>query len=108
MRWVLIGFGAVAIVIVAGILWTEWQMAGIETPKYEVERAEGPIEVRTYPPMMTASVSVTGPRREATSQGFSPLASYIFGENRPAQKIAMTAPVVQGPADDGQSAQGKD
>jgi hypothetical protein len=75
---------------------------------YEVvERAKGPdgedFSLRTYAPVLVAEVTVSGTRRDAANAGFRLLADYIFGNNLAAQggeaeKIAMTAPVVQAPA----------
>ncbi|MEM9223442.1 MAG: heme-binding protein, partial [Pseudomonadota bacterium] len=101
MRWVLIVVALLAVVVLAGVLWTEWQMAGIEEPDYTVEMAEGSFEVRQYAPMLVASTNVSGERQEAASKGFSPLAGFIFGDNKPKAKIEMTAPVVQEPEREG-------
>lgn len=99
MRWMLISLGLVAVLGIAAFLWTEWQMAGIETPRYTVDSTDGDFEIRTYAPMLTATVTVTGDRREAASKGFSLLAEFIFGGNRTNAKIDMTAPVVQQPVE---------
>jgi hypothetical protein len=95
--------GWVALVLVlgvgAGVLWYV-RATAVETPAHSVERAEGPIELRRYPPMIAAEVTRTGDRQAAVRAGFSPLARYIFGRDRPGEKIAMTAPVTQTPAGD--------
>jgi hypothetical protein len=44
---------------------------------------------------VVAEVVVQGTADEASSQGFSLLAGYIFGKNRGERKMAMTAPVTQ-------------
>jgi len=66
-----------------------------EEPTYSVNLKEGSFEVRDYPAMVAAEVSVSGDRGEASSEGFKLLAGYIFGGNTRKQSIAMTAPVVQ-------------
>ncbi|WP_372824326.1 heme-binding protein [Polaromonas sp.] len=66
-----------------------------EEPSYTVSLKEDTFEVRDYPAMVAAEVSVTGDRREASTEGFKLLAGYIFGGNTKKQSIAMTAPVVQ-------------
>jgi len=66
-----------------------------EEPKYVVNLKEGSAELRDYPAMVAAEVSVTGDRSDAASEGFKLLAGYIFGGNTKKQSIAMTAPVVQ-------------
>ena len=70
-------------------------MSRIEIPKYEVERAEGAIEIRAYGPIVIAEARVEGERRAAISEGFRLIAGYIFGGNDESKKIAMTAPVQQ-------------
>jgi hypothetical protein len=66
-----------------------------EEPSFTVSLAECDFEVRDYPAMVVAEVSVTGERKEAASKGFRLLAGYIFGGNTAKQKIAMTVPVTQ-------------
>jgi hypothetical protein len=67
-------------------------------PPFTVRFAEGKFEVRDYPALVAAEVSVTGARKDAASKGFRLLAGYIFGGNTRRQSIAMTAPVVQAPS----------
>lgn len=104
IRWVLVAF----VIVAAGIVATQWSMADVAEPEYELLRGDGPFEVRRYAPMIVASVDVTGSRRAAADAGFRKLADYIFGANLPAgaatmveeqdgEKIAMTAPVLQAP-----------
>ena len=69
----------------------------IEKPNYTVVMSEDKFEVREYPPMMLAEVKVTGNRDQAANRGFRKLAAFIFGDNTPNSKIAMTAPVMQKP-----------
>ncbi|MEO0816495.1 MAG: heme-binding protein [Pseudomonadota bacterium] len=66
-----------------------------EEPAHTVERAEGRFEVRTYDPVIVASVIVNASGREAANLGFRPLADYIFGNNQARGNIEMTAPVSQ-------------
>lgn len=54
-------------------------------------------EVRHYEPYLVAETLVAGSADDAGSQGFRVLAGYIFGKNKGARAIAMTAPVVQTP-----------
>ncbi len=67
----------------------------VEEPAHSVILKEAAIEVRDYPALVAAEVSVGGDRDEASSAGFKLLAGYIFGGNTRKQSIAMTAPVVQ-------------
>lgn len=66
-----------------------------EEPAFSVVVQEGAFEVRDYPALVAAEVSVAGGRDEASNAGFRLLAGYIFGGNTRRQSIAMTAPVVQ-------------
>lgn len=71
-----------------------------DEPPHTVVRAEGPIEIRDYAPMILAEVEVSGSMAGAGNTGFRPLAGYIFGANSSRQtqgsdEIAMTSPVIQ-------------
>jgi hypothetical protein len=70
-------------------------MSRVEEPSYTVIESHGRIDVRQYGPMIVAETQATGGQKDAISQGFRSLAAYIFGGNASAQKIAMTAPVIQ-------------
>lgn len=67
----------------------------IEEPAYAVALRNGAFEIRDYPALIAAEVTVTGTRNEASSAGFRLLAGYIFGGNARQQSIAMTAPLVR-------------
>ena len=67
----------------------------VERPAYKTLAKDGRFELREYPELVVAEVTRTGDRRSAVSQGFSPLAGYIFAKQREGDKIAMTAPVTQ-------------
>lgn len=66
-----------------------------EEPSFKVSFRDGDFEVREYPTLIAAEVTVGGDRAEASNAGFRLLAGYIFGGNTRKQSIAMTAPVVQ-------------
>lgn len=84
------GVGAVGLVLA----WV-YVVQNVETPKYDVLRSDGPIELRAYPPLLAAEVTREGARGEAVRAGFRPLANYIFAREREGDTIAMTAPVTQ-------------
>ena len=69
--------------------------SGTEQPRYDVvARLERGVEVRRYGARLAAETTVAaadGPA--ARGRAFRTLAAYIFGDNRPRAKIAMTAPV---------------
>ena len=67
----------------------------VDEPPFRVIESAGTLEVRDYPALVVAEVSVAGDQDEAGNRGFRLLAGYIFGGNTRKQSIAMTAPVVQ-------------
>jgi len=67
----------------------------VEHARYSVVASTGAIEIRDYAPQIVAETTVAGERGAAISEGFRRLAGYIFGDNSPQRKIAMTAPVGQ-------------
>ncbi len=86
---------AVLVLSIAMALFLTPQAHAIEKPAYEVLQKEGKIEIREYPPMLLAEVTVTGDRKEAANKAFRKLADFIFGDNQVQSKIKMTSPVVQ-------------
>jgi SOUL heme-binding protein len=70
-------------------------MSRVEQPIYKVTVSEGPVEIRSYDPMIAAEAEVRGERQAAINEGFRLIAGYIFGANKPNAKVAMTAPVQQ-------------
>jgi SOUL heme-binding protein len=67
----------------------------IEEPAYEVTAKIGDVELRQYAPYVVAEVMMTGSATEAGNKAFRILAGYIFGKNKGAKRLAMTAPVTQ-------------
>jgi hypothetical protein len=67
----------------------------IEEPAYSVVHSYDGFEVRRYAPYLVAETIVSGAAENAGNQGFRILAAYIFGQNKGASSIAMTAPVAQ-------------
>jgi hypothetical protein len=70
----------------------------VEEPAFRRVLQDGAFEIRDYPALVVAEVTVSGEQGEAANKGFRLLAGYIFGGNRRKQSIAMTAPVSQRPA----------
>ena len=70
-----------------------------EEPPFTVSLKAGDLEVRDYPALIAAEVTVGGDRAQAVNAGFRLLAGYIFGGNAGKKSIAMTAPVVQARAE---------
>ena len=67
----------------------------IETPKHDVVKRYPDFEIRQYASYVVAETVVEGDQGSVGNEAFSRLAGYIFGNNKGAKKIAMTAPVAQ-------------
>ena len=87
-----IGLGAV--------LFFNTSRAAIETPAYEVIRADGKVEIRDYPALNVATTPLEG---AGMNGGFRKLFGFITGRNEGAKKIEMTAPVLIDTAKDKQT-----
>lgn len=67
-----------------------------ETPNFDIVDQVGDAVIRRYPTRLAADTVVdTDDVEQAREKGFKRLAGYIFGDNTPRIKIAMTAPVAQ-------------
>jgi effector-binding domain-containing protein len=93
MLWIIAG-----VAVIGAAAWGPI-VSNVEQAKYEVVESHGAIEIRDYAPMIVAEAEVSGERKESINQGFRMIADYIFGNNEPAQKVAMTAPVIQQPSE---------
>jgi hypothetical protein len=72
--------------------------SGTEEPRHTVLARQGEVEIRRYAPRLAAeTVVAAADAAAARSAGFQRLAGYIFGANQGRAKVAMTAPVTQGP-----------
>lgn len=67
----------------------------VEEPAFRSVAKDGAFEIRDYPAVVVAEVTVSGDQKQAANRGFRLLAAYIFGGNHGRQGIAMTAPVSQ-------------
>ncbi len=70
-----------------------------EEPPHTVVLSDGNFEIRDYPSLTIAEVTVRADRNTAAYTGFRKLAGYIFGGNAENQKIEMTAPVIEARAE---------
>lgn len=80
-----------ALLIISQLYFT---MAKTETQPYKIIKTEKDFEIRLYPPVTMATISMNAKTyKELSSPGFRKLASYIFGGNQAKKNIAMTSPV---------------
>lgn len=74
-----------------------WQIqsanASEEEPAYQVDSKDGNFEVRKYPEMIAAEVTVPSSGKGADNEAFSILAGYIFGKNETQKQMESAAQV---------------
>ena len=86
--------GVIAIAFIAVQIFALKSQKNIETYSYVVNKEYDQFEVRRYEATLFSSVKLSGTTyKETSSEGFSVLAGYIFGNNERSEKIAMTSPV---------------
>lgn len=93
------GLAAVAAAAVTSACTVVGVRDGTEEPRYDVVGLVNGAEVRRYAPRLAAEVTAGGDEVAARSEGFGPLARFIFGANEGGAKVAMTAPVAQAPSE---------
>ena len=94
MQILFIGLGLVLVVFIGIQLFALSSQRNIETYTYSVKHKYKTFEIRTYEDALFTSVKLsTNDYKNSSSQGFSILAGYIFGDNERNEKIAMTSPV---------------
>lgn len=76
---------------------TEPDLQKTGEPVYRMEQHTEQFDVRVYAPYLVAEVLVQGTPEDASRDGFQLLSGYIFGDNRGAAMLEMTAPVTQTP-----------
>jgi len=81
------------LVLLVGLF--ENRAMAVEEPPYRLVSQDGAFEVRQYPALIAAEVSVGGDQDQAGNAGFRLLAAYIFGGNHALESIPMTSPVTQ-------------
>jgi len=67
----------------------------VEQVPYQVIRQLSGCEIRDYSEHSLVSIDLPGDLSTTSSSAFRPLFNYISGDNTSAQKVAMTAPVLQ-------------
>ena len=82
-------------VIILGLVMYSFTFKDIETPKYQVVKTFGKVEIRKYPNLILAQTKLgSSEYKSSGNNGFRTVANYIFGGNSKQQKIAMTTPVI--------------
>ena len=91
-------FASIAIggLVLAGALAAiAFSASSAEEPPHVVVLNDGDFQIRDYPSLTIAEVTVRADRNTAAYAGFRKLAGYIFGGNAQKQNIEMTAPVIE-------------
>lgn len=66
-----------------------------EGPAYDVLTSDEEVEIRSYRPLLLASITINGSFDKARKEAFAALSSYIFGKNKDKKNLRMTTPVLQ-------------
>ena len=91
---------AIAGLVVAGAaVMLGLRASAAEEPPHTLVLSDGDFEIRDYPALTIAEVTVRADRNAAGNAGFRKLAGYIFGGNAERQKFEMTAPVIEARAE---------
>ncbi|MDC0629539.1 MAG: heme-binding protein [Flavobacteriaceae bacterium] len=87
-------FGVLAVAFILVQLFALNSQRNIEMYPYVVTKTYDQFEIRQYNSTLFTTVKLSNSSyKEASSEGFSILAGYIFGANERREKIAMTSPV---------------
>lgn len=84
-----------ATVLLLLALCLPFRSMAIEEPAHEIVQHLDGAEVRQYAPYVVAEVALQGSAEQTGNDAFRILAGYIFGSNRGARSLEMTAPVTQ-------------
>lgn len=94
MKIFLIIVAALIMLFIIYQIYSSMSQRNIEQYPYELIKRYDQFEIRKYEASLFTTVKIGSKKyKEASSQGFSILAGYIFGGNETNEKIAMTSPV---------------
>jgi hypothetical protein len=94
MKIVVIAVVILLVLFVTVQLFAMSNRKNIESYSYTVVKTYNEFEIRLYEAALFTSVNIPSSNyNDASSQGFSSLAGYIFGKNDRKEKISMTSPV---------------
>ncbi len=100
MKILTIVAGLILLIFIITQLFAMSEQRNIETYPYIVKKKYANFEVRNYEATLFTAVNLNSKTyKDASSQGFSILAGYIFGGNEKKEKIAMTSPVAMSLSD---------
>jgi SOUL heme-binding protein len=87
----------IILILSALVIWTAWSFYSytVETLSYKILGVKGDYEIRQYDPYIAMQTEVEGDFQQSINNGFRELAGYIFGGNKVAESVAMTAPVME-------------
>jgi len=92
MKIIIIVFAILVMLTIISQLYLT--MVTTETQPYKIIKTEKDFEIRLYPSVVMATISMNViSYKELSSTGFRKLASFIFGGNADNRNIAMTTPV---------------
>lgn len=94
MKIVVIAVVILLVLFVTVQLFAMSNRKNIESYSYTVVKTYNEFEIRLYEAALFTSINIPSSNyNDASSQGFSILAGYIFGKNDRKEKISMTSPV---------------
>lgn len=95
MNRIFLSFYFSILVVVSVLFVSGCSSSKVAEAKYSVVEKDGRFELRDYEPQIIAETVVNTDFEDAGDEAFERLFDYISGNNKPAQKIAMTVPVSQ-------------
>lgn len=84
----------ITVILIISVLATLYIDHATKEPEYKIIAQKKGYEIREYPAMLTASVTVDAVQKKPSNRAFKILADYIFGNNESRKNIAMTKPVI--------------
>jgi len=94
MKFTIITLSLITLLFLGVQIFALKSQYNIETYSYNIEKEYDNFEIRSYESTLFTSVKLSNDDYDnASSEGFSILAGYIFGGNETGEKISMTSPV---------------
>lgn len=94
MKFTIITLSLIILLFIGVQIFALKSQHNIETYSYNIEKEYDNFEIRSYESTLFTSVKLSNDDYDnASSEGFSILAGYIFGGNETGEKISMTSPV---------------